>query len=677
MSTLFGQPAALLGGLVGASRPGTRVSERQPALLSIPVNPPRPAHNANAEALSRGVACGALAVGLTELLARASVPPPAAVLLLVVSAGVASARWSWLGGLGALLAALGYALAGAAGLALGAPVTRAAWGWLLLGSGLLAAGIDWGRRRAGGAGLALPWDTQARLNAIFEHVTEGLALLDREGIVHHASRSTQRLLGYERAAFVGRALVDWVHPDDRAALSAAFARCVAQPGHGVASAFRLRDSAGRYRHVEGMCVNHLEHPQVGALVLTYRDESARRHAETVRRRSEGHYRRLFERSLAGVYLTTLDGRILDCNQALAEMLGYASPRDLVGRMDWEFHPEPRVRHAGIERLRREGSLNNVEMQLRRRDDSFVWVLGNATLVDDVDGEPLVEGTLVDIERIKRAEQQARELNRLKTNFMVVTSHELRTPLTVIRGYNEMLIDGWAGPLPERPRELLRIAQTNVDRIIALLNDIARLLAVDDARLLLTREPVDVGALLQGLAAEVQVFVERRQQHLSVQAPADLPSLSVDRGKLGVALRALLENAIKFTPDGGAITVHVSATNDGLQVSVRDTGVGIDARELQHVFDRFYAGADPDYHSSGRYEFRTRGVGLGLAIAKGYVEAHGGRLWAESEGADRGSTFHAWLPCHAGPEPNAGAPARPAPPASASAGSASGLAGPLL
>jgi PAS domain S-box-containing protein len=657
MATLFGQPAALLGGLAGASRPGTRVSERQPAVLSIPVNPPRRAHQASAQALLRGWCFGALAVGSIELLARLFGGAPAP--LLVVTVGVASARWNWLGGLGALLATLGYGVLGRLGWAVGAPSSRSQWAILMLGAALLAAGIDWGRRRAGSAGLAVPWDTQARLNAIFEHVTEGLALLDREGVVRHASRSTQRLLGYERATFVGHALLDWVHPEDRAGLSAAFARCVAQPGNGIASAFRLRDSAGQYRHMEGVCVNHLEHPQVGALVLTYRDESARRHAETVRRRSEGHYRRLFERSLAGVYLTTLEGRILDCNQALAEMLGYASPRDLVGRMDWEFHPEPRVRHAGIERLRRAGSLNNVEIQLRRRDDSLVWVLGNATLVDDVEGEPLVEGTLVDIERIKRAEQQARELNRLKTNFMVVTSHELRTPLTVIRGYNEMLIDGWAGALPERPREMLRIAQTNVDRIIALLNDIARLLAVDDARLVLTREAVDVAALLHTLASEVHVFVERRRQHLRVDAPLDLPPLLADRGKLGVALRALLENAIKFTPDGGAITLRAAPAEDepGLLLSVSDTGVGIDARELQHVFERFYAGANPDYHSSGRYEFRTRGVGLGLAIAKGYVEAHGGRLWAESAGADRGSTFFALLPQVAGPANTAAPGAR--------------------
>lgn len=653
MSTLFGQPAALLGGLVGASRPGTRVSERQQAVLSIPVNPPRPASSATLRALVGGLACGAAAAALGAFVARTSQGSPAALLLLMMSTGVAMARWSWYGGLGALLATLGYALIGALGLVVGAPLSGSGWTWLLASTSLLMVGIDWGRRRSGGAGLAVPWDTQTRLNAIFEHVTEGLALLDRQGVVRHASRSTQRLLGHERAAFAGRALLDWVHPDDRATLAGALARCLVQPGSAVSSAFRLRDSLGQYRHMQGVCVNHLEHPQVGAVVLTYRDESARQHAETVRRRSEGHYRRLFERSLAGVYLTTLEGRILDCNQALAEILGYANPRDLVGRMDAEFHPEPRVRHAGIERLRRAGSLNNVEMQLRRRDESLVWVLGNATLVDDVEGEPLVEGTLVDIERIKRAEQQARELNRLKTNFMVVTSHELRTPLTVIRGYNEMLIDGWAGELPERPRQMLRIAQSNVDRIITLLNDIARLLAVDDARLVLTRELVDMSALMRVLADEVQVFVERRGQHLDVEAADDLPLLSADRGKLGVALRALLENAIKFTPDGGTITLRAIEAEQGLRVSVHDDGVGIEARELQHVFERFYAGADPDYHSSGRYEFRARGVGLGLAIAKGYVEAHGGRLWAESAGSNQGSTFHVWLP--RAPQPDAELP----------------------
>jgi signal transduction histidine kinase len=106
---------------------------------------------------------------------------------------------------------------------------------------------------------------------------------------------------------------------------------------------------------------------------------------------------------------------------------------------------------------------------------------------------------------------------------------------------------------------------------------------------------------------------------------------------------LLQNAIKFTPDGGAIQVRLVPLQDAVQITVTDNGIGIAPDELDRVFDRFYTTKDSLHHGSGTYKFQARGAGLGLAIAKGYVEAHGGRIWAESAGPGLGSRFHVVLP----------------------------------
>jgi signal transduction histidine kinase len=111
----------------------------------------------------------------------------------------------------------------------------------------------------------------------------------------------------------------------------------------------------------------------------------------------------------------------------------------------------------------------------------------------------------------------------------------------------------------------------------------------------------------------------------------------------IALMNLVENAIKFTPDGGRIRLRVGEEDASVHIAVEDSGIGIEKEELERIFDKFYTSRDPLHHTSGTYQFRARGSGLGLSIAKGYVEAHGGRIWAESEGAGKGSAFHVVLP----------------------------------
>jgi signal transduction histidine kinase/ligand-binding sensor domain-containing protein len=251
-----------------------------------------------------------------------------------------------------------------------------------------------------------------------------------------------------------------------------------------------------------------------------------------------------------------------------------------------------------------------------------------------------------VEQLYRNEQQAnrilQELNDMKTSFMIVTSHEMRTPLTIIKGHQEALLGGYLGAVTHTQGATLQICQRNVDRMIGIFDDVIEMMKID-RRAPLRPQPLDLASELGHILQEMSAFIEQRGQVVEVESGSDLPLVVADAGKLQLVFENLLQNAIKFTPDGGRIRVTLRAEDDAVHAVIADEGIGIAQDELERVFDRFYTTRDSLHHGSGTYKFLARGAGLGLAIAKGYVEAHGGRIWAESDGPDRGSRFHVVLP----------------------------------
>ncbi|MGQ9898509.1 MAG: ATP-binding protein [Acidobacteriota bacterium] len=250
------------------------------------------------------------------------------------------------------------------------------------------------------------------------------------------------------------------------------------------------------------------------------------------------------------------------------------------------------------------------------------------------------------ERLYRREQevvaQMQELDVMKNNFLAVTSHEMRTPLTVIKGFIEALLFGIFDPPTQQQHAALTTCLKTADRLARIVNDIFEVLKIQEGYISLNREPVVVESLLREILEEVSVFVIKRRQQVQCIASGNT-QLEGDAHKLNLSFLNVIQNAIKFTPDGGEITVIVRGMETFVTVEVADTGIGIEAADLPHVFERFYTGRDTSRHSSGQFEFNTRGTGLGLTIAKSYVEAHGGCIEAISDGPGHGSRFLITLP----------------------------------
>ena len=220
---------------------------------------------------------------------------------------------------------------------------------------------------------------------------------------------------------------------------------------------------------------------------------------------------------------------------------------------------------------------------------------------------------------------------LRRRMIADVAHELRTPLTVIRGQLEALRDGVFSPTPDKLEELDEEALL-LDRLV---EDLHELALAEAGELRLERGPTDLGRLITRLAARVQGRLAEQGVELGLALPEGLPKLDLDSDRIEQVLHNLLSNAGRYTPRGGKITVAVEDRPAEVLISVSDTGRGIPPEELPRIFERFYRGEQSRSRRSG-------GAGLGLAIAKQLVEAHGGRIWAASE-VDRGTTVCFTLP----------------------------------
>jgi signal transduction histidine kinase len=276
-------------------------------------------------------------------------------------------------------------------------------------------------------------------------------------------------------------------------------------------------------------------------------------------------------------------------------------------------------------------------------------LKNARLVEDL-RRLNVEITELN-ENLTETNERLAILDKTKSDFISIASHELRTPLTHIRGYTDMLLEMSQGDsvspasvkrMTEGIAKGARRLQTVVDAIL----DVS-LIEVDAFAI----HPLSISLqyvikqVIGGLAATI----EERQQTITTVGLNDIPDVVADETRLHQAFREIMTNAIKFTPDEGRINVRARLVQQGkvIEIAVSDTGIGIDPQHQELIFEKFYRVGDLNLHSTGQTKFKGAGPGLGLPIARGIFEAHGGRVWVESQSCDEencpGSTFYIILP----------------------------------
>jgi PAS domain S-box-containing protein len=291
------------------------------------------------------------------------------------------------------------------------------------------------------------------------------------------------------------------------------------------------------------------------------------------------------------------------------------------------------------RVCKDGSLIDVSISTAPLHDGRGHIVGIIGAYQDISERRLIAEQ-------RQAREAADAANLAKSNFLANMSQELRTPLNAIIGFSELLEDRTFGELNERQQRYVTNVLSGGRHLLQLVNDILDLAKIEAGRLLVEPEPIDLGMLLQDMQRGLEPLAAAKHQTMTVEFGEDVPILMADRGKVKQILYNLLSNAIKFTKDGGRIGMRASAAQsaDGagqVLVSVWDTGIGIAAEDLQRIFLEFE-------QLDSTYARQQQGTGLGLALTRRLVEAHGGRLTAESV-VGQGSTFTFVLPAMPGLE----------------------------
>jgi two-component system phosphate regulon sensor histidine kinase PhoR len=327
--------------------------------------------------------------------------------------------------------------------------------------------------------------------------------------------------------------------------------------------------------------------------------------------------------LIGVGIVHVDDTLrVDLGNTAAHVFLDRAPRSMIGRTTIEAFVDGRIEDIVRDALEtgaatgevpvRGGDGQSLVIRARRSPVRGVWVV------------------LEDVTELRRLQQ-------IRAEFIDNLSHELRTPLTTVSLLAETLqreSDQASDVIPARMRERIGKIQEETGHIVQMVNELLDLSRIESGGAVVHLDDVDLGALAATSSERLRLFAERQGVELVLDVPDDLPPVRGDDARLGQVFLNLVHNAVKFSPDGGRVTVGVADAGDELVASVSDEGVGIPRTAISRIFERFY--------KVDRARVRGGGTGLGLSIARHVVEQHGGRIWVESE-EGRGSTFSFALP----------------------------------
>ena len=490
-------------------------------------------------------------------------------------------------------------------------------------TGVIGVAIDITERKRAEEALR---ESERTYRQLVESLNEGIWVIDGENKTTFVNPRMAEMLGYAPEAMHGKDMFSFM--DGQGAETAR--RLLERRREGVTELhdfeFIRRDGSRLYASLATSPITDAAGKYVGA-IAGLQDVTARRRAEDTVRQSEANYRALVESSPDGILSVDMDGQIIDCNDGICRLLGRKKD-DIRGRVVDQLlsRAMPGVVWFHYPELLQKGQVE-MELEFGHQDGHAIPVWAKMVALYDSKGS--IDRALVYVRDIA----ERKKLEQLKDEFVGHVSHELRSPLTVIIGAVNTALSEGERLSPQETRSLLQDAALEAESLSHLLGNLLELSRVQANRLLLYREPISLTKVAANTVAKV-----RRQfpSHLFViDLPHSLPPVTADELRLERIMYNLLENAAKYSHQGTEIRMFARHDAQHLTLGVSDQGIGIPAHDQARLFAAFQR--LEEYRPGG-----TRGAGLGLLVCRRLVEAHGGKIWVESE-AGRGSTFYFTLP----------------------------------
>jgi len=399
-------------------------------------------------------------------------------------------------------------------------------------------------------------------------------------------------------------------------------------------------------------------PKKGFFAVTFSDITDRKRAEKKLIESEEKYRHLFENSPFSIALLTNKGKIIDMNSKTTELFGYKK-EDLIGKnyltltnmFPTETVPGLRLVQDLMSKGEPSDPITKPQVtKIFNKDKKAMWVASELSTVN-ISGELMILAIIQDItekklaeEKLKESERRLRqqnielkELDRLKTDFISIAAHDLKTPLISVGGYVDLILLREKG-LKEEVKEDLNRVLNKVHRLDGYINRLLDVMKIEAKKVELVKREENIHSIIVDCLSDLEFQISQKDLTVNVDISKNL-NMSVDNFRISQALLNLLSNAVKFTPKNGKIDISIVEQEKNVLFKIKDNGKGLTTEEIQKLFGKFVTieqGVDG-------YSTFDKGSGLGLYIARGFIEAHGGKIWVESKGRDLGAEFKFTLP----------------------------------
>ncbi len=363
--------------------------------------------------------------------------------------------------------------------------------------------------------------------------------------------------------------------------------------------------------------------------------------EEALRESEKRFRNIALSMVVWLWEIDENGVYTYCSERVQELLGY-TPQEMIGRRFHELMSSKdaqRFQNEFDKKSEHGKIIKDFENWIQHKDGHHICLITNGVpIMDDLGNFIGYRGVHKDVteqkqaeEALKEANRQLRKFDRLKSDFVSMVSHEIRTPITIMREGISLCLDGVTGELNEAQKNVLGDTMEHIDRLSRLVTDLLDLSTIEEGKIELYISRVDLCRVVEKIKNDFKKYARNKQINIGIDVPSEALFIHVDKDKIIQVFHNLLNNAIRFTPQGGEIKIVIEDKEDEVLCSVSDTGTGIAKKDIPKLFSKF--------EQFGRKtNSEDKGTGLGLAICKGLVKKHGGRIWVESA-LGEGSTFN--------------------------------------
>jgi PAS domain S-box-containing protein len=503
-------------------------------------------------------------------------------------------------------------------------------------------------------------ESEEKFRTIAEQSSLGIAIL-QNGFIVYTNKALSEITGWLNEKILRwsqNKFVSKIHPDDLSFVLEQLRRKL-KGDRDLLSHYscRILTKLKKYKWID-LHSKAITYKGEIADLITFIDITDKKEAEQKLLESEEKFRHLYQNSPYGIALLDVDGIIIDINSTISFLFGYTR-EDLVGisylNLLGVYPEETKSAIRTIDQLmtrdnKKEDIFKPKITQILKKDGSKAWIESEISIIN-VGEDKLIQANIQDITEKKIAEEKLREseklmrqqnielkkLDRLKTDFISIAAHELKTPLISIGGYIDLILLREKGLSQEIEEDLGR-ALSNVHRLEEYINKLLDIMKIDAKKMQLVKQDEFIYNIIRNSLLELEFQIHQKEIKLAVNIPENL-KLKIDSFRMGQVFSNILSNAVKYTPEQGIIEISSIEEDNFYIFKIKDNGKGLTIEEKQRLFGKFITVGQ----SADNFSTFDKGSGLGLYIAKGIIEVHGGNIWVQSDGIGKGAEFSFTIP----------------------------------